>query len=202
MSDDGIRIIPIPRGSLPANPFDVLHEGEREREAEIDRLRALVTEQAQQVARLQVARIGDSDIIGRWMCRTEAAEAAMAAHRAVERAALERARAAEAENVTLREWIAKLKVDGHMVWSLILRGDIITPAVIEYLRQENRTLRSALERRASLVSYAEGVAEGARRIAAAIETERRQPCEPRLVHDHVLAGWAEALLALETPKTL
>ena len=115
MSDDGIRIIPIPRGSLPANPFDVLHEGEREREAEIDRLRALVTEQAQQVARLQVARIGDSDIIGRWMCRTEAAEAAMAAHRAVERAALERARAAEAENVTLREWIAKLKVDGGIL---------------------------------------------------------------------------------------
>jgi hypothetical protein len=48
--------------------------------------------------------------------------------RAVE--AERRADAAEARNTELEAWIAKLKTDGHMVWGLMLRGDIIKPVAI------------------------------------------------------------------------
>ena len=34
------------------------------------------------------------------------------------------------ENKTLVDWILRLKTDGHMVWSLILRGDIVKPQAL------------------------------------------------------------------------
>src|SRR3990167_11387120 len=51
----------------------------------------------------------------------------------------------EAENARLLAWIGQLKVDGHMVWSLMLRGDIIKPVAFADAEAEVTRLRAALQ---------------------------------------------------------